>query len=171
MWVGTRVGCSCIRCLYVIDFMVRPDRVGLPTFWFVAMNARRISHLAIGTTVAPSSQSLLVSNGFGRPETAALASANNASTWGWARYWAQWKTIGRSASADAGGRVAGGPGVAPRGRPGGQRAWIPRRRYGRSDAAYIFRYAPPAQPAYGLRQVTTLPRQETLLAVMPPIQT
>jgi len=38
--------------LYVIDFMVRPDRFELPTFWFVAMNARRISSLALGTGIA-----------------------------------------------------------------------------------------------------------------------
>ena len=47
--------------------MVRPDRVELPTFWFVAMNARRINNLAAGTTVAVSSQSLLVFSYFRPP--------------------------------------------------------------------------------------------------------
>jgi hypothetical protein len=43
-WVGKWVGCFRLNSLYVIDFMVRPERFELPTFWFVARRSIQLSY-------------------------------------------------------------------------------------------------------------------------------
>lgn len=61
---------------------MRPERFELPTYWFEAMNARRISKLALGTRVAIGSPLWLVFKPFGPTEMGTLATVSKPSIQG-----------------------------------------------------------------------------------------